>query len=253
MNVLRIVALAALAAPAFTFAEPELKGSPAELSGYLTTVPGTVTITGDAEEKVQADRALVTLKVATEERSLEDALENNDKARAELTKKLIEKGIAEDRIKALSFSSTPQQGFFTDKVKKYKIENFVKVTVTGDQEFRAVAKLVDDLDEVDLGNIEFEHSQKDELQQKVLAKACDEATALKAIYEKHLGVKLTPKRFWPTAVPVPRAARPPIQAAAFAKMDTLDLTSGAESSAPAFLSELEFRAEVVVEYTVTTE
>ena len=250
MKTYLVVAALLLTARA-ALAEPELKGSPSELTGYLNTVPGTITITGDAEEKVQADRALVTLKVATEDNSLEDALEKNDKARAELTKKLIEKGIAEDRIKALSFSSTPQEGFFSDKVKKYKIENFVKVTVTGDQEFRAVAKLVDDLDEVDLGDIEFEHSQKDELQQKVLAKACDEATALKAIYEKHLGVKLTPKRFWQNVAPVPRLARPAAQAAAFAKFDSQDLALGAESSAPAFLSELEFNASVIVEYTVT--
>ena len=244
-----IVAALLLGCPA-AFAEPEIKGSPSELTGYLNTVPGTMTITGDAEEKVQADRALVTLKVATEEKSLEDALEENDKARAELTKKLIEKGISEDRIKALSFSSTPQQGFFSDKVKKYKIENFVKVTVTGDQEFRAVAKLVDDLDEVDLGDIEFEHSQKDELEQKVLAKACDEAVALKGIYEKHLGVKLTTKRFWQNVAPAPRMARPAMQAAGIAKFDSLDMATGAESSAPAFLSELVFRAAVVVEYTI---
>ena len=172
MNTKLIVAAILLTCPA-AFAEPELKGTPAELTGYLNTVPGTVTISGDAEEKVQADKAIVNLKVATDDRSLEDALKQNDEARAELTKKLVEKGIPEDRIKALSFSSTPKEGFFTDKVKSYKIENFVKVTVTGDQEFRAVAKVVDDLKEVDLGEIVFEHSQKDALEQKVLAKACD--------------------------------------------------------------------------------
>lgn len=43
-------------------AEPELKGSPAELTAYLATLPKTVSITGESELKAAADRAIVSFK-----------------------------------------------------------------------------------------------------------------------------------------------------------------------------------------------
>jgi len=58
-------------------AEPELKGSPTELALYLAGLPKTVAVTGESEVKVQADRAVVSLKVTTENRSLQDALRLN--------------------------------------------------------------------------------------------------------------------------------------------------------------------------------
>src|SRR5690242_12996660 len=53
-------------------AEPELKGTPSELGNYLNTIPKTVLVTGEAEVKVPADRALVTLRVRTENHSLQE-------------------------------------------------------------------------------------------------------------------------------------------------------------------------------------
>src|ERR1043166_4872701 len=48
-------------------AEPELKGTPSELSRYLQDVPireaKTVSIAGEADLRVSADQAVVTLKV----------------------------------------------------------------------------------------------------------------------------------------------------------------------------------------------
>ena len=63
--------LASLARPAF--AEPELKGLPGELTEYLKGVPKTVTVTGESEVKVEADKATASLRVQTENKSFQEA------------------------------------------------------------------------------------------------------------------------------------------------------------------------------------
>src|SRR5262245_26656056 len=47
-------------------AEPELKGSPAELAAYLASVHRPVVIVADGEANAQADKATITLRVVTE-------------------------------------------------------------------------------------------------------------------------------------------------------------------------------------------
>jgi uncharacterized protein YggE len=63
-----LVALTVLLVPR-SRAEPEIKGSPTELTRYLSLS----TVTGEGEVKVPADRAIITLKVTTDSRSLADA------------------------------------------------------------------------------------------------------------------------------------------------------------------------------------
>src|SRR5437016_3661199 len=56
------------------FADTEIKGTPTELSNYLTGIPKNVVITGEAEVRVSADKAIVSLKVSTESKALHDTL-----------------------------------------------------------------------------------------------------------------------------------------------------------------------------------
>lgn len=44
------------------FAEPELKGNPAELSTYLTDVPKVIALEGQGEISIEADEAVVVIK-----------------------------------------------------------------------------------------------------------------------------------------------------------------------------------------------
>ena len=53
-----IIFLAVLTVVVPVFAEPEIKGSPSELAGYLAGVPKYVTISGKSELKVQIGDAL---------------------------------------------------------------------------------------------------------------------------------------------------------------------------------------------------
>ena len=65
-------------------AEPELRGSPYELEKFLSGVPKMVSITGESEIKLPADRAVVMLEISTESKYLQDALKSNQVVRAKL-------------------------------------------------------------------------------------------------------------------------------------------------------------------------
>src|SRR6266516_5249588 len=62
-------------------AEPELRGTPAELTAYLAGLPKMVSVTGESEVKLPADRAVITLKISTESKSLQEALRLNQEMR----------------------------------------------------------------------------------------------------------------------------------------------------------------------------
>src|SRR6476646_6204814 len=97
------------------FAEPELRGSPSELANYLKDIPKTVSVQGSAELKVQADQAVMSLSVRTEEKQLAMALRKNQSLRADIIASLSQHGIKGDQIKASQFSQTPKYGMFGDK------------------------------------------------------------------------------------------------------------------------------------------
>jgi len=177
------------------FAEPELKGSPSELSDYLASIGNYVTLSGESEVKVQADRAIVSIRVVTEDRSLHKALKSNQDLRTTIFGTLEKGGISADRISASRFSSTPQYGLFGKKPASYKVENLVKITIKDEKEFQEVSKVVDSFKEVDYEGVGFERSDKDELKRKAIERACDAVIKKKEIYENKLGVKLIPKKF----------------------------------------------------------
>jgi uncharacterized protein YggE len=176
-------------------ADPELKGSPAELAALLAGLPKIVSVAGEAEVKVSADRASVTLKVTTESKSLQETLRLNQDVRAKMIALLKERGIDVEKVQSSKFSSTPKHWVFSDKAKSYRIENLVKVSVQDEKEFSAAAQLVDKFPEVQYVGVEFEHSDKEGLKKKALAQALDNASDRKRVFEERLGVKLSPKSF----------------------------------------------------------
>jgi hypothetical protein len=237
-------------------AEPELKGSPAELAAYLAGLSKNVNVAGEAEMKVPADRASVMLKVTTESKSLQEALRANQEVRARMITALKERGIPAEKIQSARFSSTPKHWVFSDKAKSYRIENQVKVTVMEDKEFSAVAQLVDRFPELQFVGIEFEHSDKEGLKKKALAQALDNATERKRVFEERLGIKLQPKSFSQSAVTMQSPGRPRAYDMA-SRYSSAKLPSSAEAAgvevteeAGSVFGELVFNAAVTVEYAV---
>lgn len=238
-----------LAAP--LFGAMQLEGTPHELSNYLSDIPETVAITGSAEKKISADRAVVHLKVTTEDKSMNDALAENLAIRKTITKQLLAAGFPEERIQAAQFSSTPESGLFTDKIRSYKVENSMKATATTEAEFSAIAALIDAHKEVSYGKTEFELSNKKEIERTILAEACRDAAAKKKMYQTELSVLLTPVRFHDGHIalqqPRQKSARAMTEKMSFSTMDTLSIAP------PAQFDELQFNATVTVEYRLTAQ
>jgi len=190
---LYLIASAIAFTSATAIAEPEIKGSPSELKTYLSGLPGTVQILGEGEIKATADRAIISLRIDNENKSLAEAIKLNQTTRTKLAAFLKEQGIGVDRIQPAPFSSTQKTKVFSDKVKSHKVSTLIKITTHNEQEFQAVTKSVDQFDEVTYVQAEFEHSDKDTLKTRASEKACDDAERQKRAYEEKLAVKLVAK------------------------------------------------------------
>ena len=175
-------------------AEVELKGSPTELAAYLTGLPRTVSVTGEGEIKAQADRAVITLRVSTEKKSLAEALRANEEVRSRLADFLKEHRVGLDQIRTSRFSSTPKYSAFSEKAKSHRVDNVIKVTARDEREFQTIAGATDKFAEVGYVEAEFEHSDKESLKAKAITQACDNANRRKKVFEEKLGLKLTPRR-----------------------------------------------------------
>jgi len=172
-------------------AEPELKGSPNELRGFLHPTGNLVTITENAEEKAYSDIAVVSVLVTTEGKLLSDALAANTQLRKGLTESLINGNIQADNINSSKFSSSPQYGWFGKKPSSYKVINRLSIKLFDEKQLELVAKIADQHLEVELSDTEFEHSDKELLKEKVQKLALEKINKKKVLYESGLGVKLS--------------------------------------------------------------
>lgn len=252
MFLYRSVSIAALLfTSSLLFAATELSGTPQELAAYLQEIPETVSIAGNAEKKLPADQAIIHLKVTTEEKSMTEALDKNRAMRRDITSSLLAAGLSADRIEAAQFSSTPESGFFTDKIKRYKVENSLKATVTNEAEFRAVAELIDTRDEVTYEKTEFELADRKAAERLLLAEACRDAAAKKGIYETELQIKLTPVRFHDGRIIL---NKPRLRMDRAVKTLSFSGEAAAASAPPPVqFDEIELNASVTVEYRLTPQ
>jgi uncharacterized protein len=232
-------------------AEPEIKGTAPELAQFISSVPKIAMVAGEAEVRVPANRAVLSLKVVTENRSLQEALRANADLRGKLAESLKKQGIAADRIQASKFSSTPKFGIFGEKAKSYRVENIMRISVQDETEFQKATGAVDTWAEVQYDGVEFEYSDREAQKQNAIAKACDNAGERKKIYEDKFGLKLTPARFSEGEV-AQRNAGP----ANYAVSRGRDYSGGsssdssAASEAVSSFGELVYTAKVTVEYSV---
>jgi uncharacterized protein YggE len=173
----------------------ELKGTPADLAMLLTNAPRFAQVTGEAELKVPADRAVLTVRITTSARELGAALRANQQVRTKFIGILSGQGIPADQVKASKFSSTEKYSVFSDKVKSHRVNNLLKVTAKSEKEFQIVADAIDNLSEATYLGADFERSDKEEMKAKAIGAACDNANQRKQVFEEKLGLKLTVRRF----------------------------------------------------------
>lgn len=179
------------------FAEPQIQGTANELARFFKSEPkpNTVAIIGEAKILVPAHRAVLSLNIASENKSLAEAFRANTVLRGKLADYLKSQGLPEDRILVAKFSSTPQSGTFSSKVKSYRIENEVRISIQDDKELQCAVSVMDKWPEVQYAGLDFSYADKESLKKSVMAKACDNANEKKLIYEEKFGLKLVPVSF----------------------------------------------------------
>lgn len=256
MKTLLLLALTALISLVDLRAEVQLQGSPEELAAALANAPRLATVTGSAEVRTNANRARIDLLVTTENRSLDLALAENARVREQLIRSLTGTGIGPHQIENSDFASDQRRALFSDKVKSYRIENHVIVSVSDGKQFRALAQRLDALPEAVVQNIEFDHTENKALQRLAVERALADAGAQKAVYEQALGVKLTVRTFTEGAfvsLPEPgvQGGSAPGSSFEFGKRSPKHLAPMSASSEPSFVfGQLIFRAAVTVQYAV---
>jgi uncharacterized protein YggE len=234
-------------------AEPEIKGTATELAQFINGVPKTVAVAGEAEVRVPAHRAVLSLKVVTENKSLQEALRMNLELRGKVADYLKSQGIPAERFQASKFSSTPQFGIFGEKAKSYRVENVMRVSVQDEKEFQNAAGAVDKWAEVQFDGVEFEYADKELQKQNAIAKACDNANDRKKIYEEKFGLNLVPVRFGQGEV-MQRNAVPAnyglSRGEAYGVSPLSASTSDVAEESVSSFGELVYTATVMVEYSV---
>jgi uncharacterized protein YggE len=225
-----------------TIAEPSLKGTPQELQTLLLEQRKLVHISGYGEVKTNADRAVVSLMVKTNDSQLRTALEQNQRIREAIRKKLLAKGMSDSAIQFSRFSNTPNYGFFGDKPSSYDISNEVKITISRESSLNEIAGIVDSQDEVYFVGSNIEHSLQEQSKQQALAKALKNAMAKKDLYEVQLGLKLQAiKVSEQVAGPAPIVLREKVRKQAYA-------SSMGVTEAQHQFGEMTYRATVDVEF-----
>lgn len=190
-----IVVLCFALLPVCVQAEPEMKGTPDELTRYLSSLPKEVTLSGESTLEVQDESGIVTIGIKTESPQLENSLLSNQQLRNKIITQLGSSGIPQDRIKGTKFSSTPEYGFLGKKPNNYIVENILKITVENENELQKVAGIVDNYKDVYYQGIELKEKNRDGIKSQLLNMALANAKQKQKIYEKELGVILKPINF----------------------------------------------------------
>ena len=234
------------------FAEPELKGSPAELAAHLSALPlinppNTVTLTGQASSSIYADAGRVTLSVLTRHERFQDALQANYEIRRQLISALTKAGIAQEHIQESHLSSTPQYGFFGDTPKHYSIENAMRIEVFHENELQQVAQRVDRFPEVQYRELEFIYPEKATRTRELLASALEDVQLKKQLYEQQLGVSLKLKTFSDGQV----LEHSPFTGLEQRKLSWGEYSRSSEGDAPILtFGEILLESSVTVEYSI---
>jgi uncharacterized protein YggE len=193
--VLASAALAvALAAPPAQ-ADPELRGTPAELSRYLKREPRQVVLQGHARQVVQSDIARVKIVVKTTGKDLPAALRANATRREAFVAALVAAGIDAKKVSAEKFSTSPQYGWFGKTPSSYEVSNRLTVSVADDRQLQAVSEAAAQSTETTFDGASFELSKEDEIQEGVRRQAFEDALSRRRFYEEKLGATLKPVAF----------------------------------------------------------
>lgn len=246
------LAILLLLFPAAAFSAPELKGSPEELRKYLLEERSTIVVSGSGEEKIKADTVIVSLIVKTKEDKFQSALDKNIKIRKDAKSKMIAGGIPEEKVEIAKYSSTPAYGWLGDKPSSYEISNEMKITIDKEEQLLLIADIVDSVKEVYFYKTDLKHTKKQVSKAKALEKSLDEVNSKKQLYERSLGVTLSPVRIIEQTVneviPVVYQAPRKALTSGSSSLSSMSMGESGSGEGSAGFGEIIYKAETQVEF-----
>lgn len=190
-----IIALPIYALAQCVYAEPELKGSPEELIGFLHPKKNIVSISDTATKRSYSDEAIISLIVTTESKLLSDALKQNESVRSKLLNQLLASGLSTQQIQNSKFSSNPQYGWFGKTPESHKVVNRISITIHKEKQLQNIATTADTMKQVELKGIEFKNTKEEALKTELKDVALAKIMKSKAQYEQSLNLKLKARGF----------------------------------------------------------
>ena len=229
----------------------ELSGTPEELRRYLRAEVRTVTIQEQATEFAYSDTAKITLMFSTEAKELAEAMRLNNELRDSVIDRLVASGISADKINSSKYSASPQFGWFGDKPNKYEVVNNIVITVEAEDKFRLVAEMADGNEDIQFTGAKFEHSKKDEVEEKVRDKALQSVMKSRRYFEKELGLELTPVQFHFSDVfaQQPKRDFAMVEEMSLAAQKAPSMRLASPARAPSY-DEIEYRVSVSVTFEI---
>ncbi len=172
-----------------------ITGAPDMADAHETDHAGTIVISASGSVVAVPDMAMISTGVVSEAETARDALDDNTRAMVEIIRSLRDAGIKGRDIQTTNFSVQPRYGRRTrdgkpPEIDGYRVVNSVRIRV------RNIKRLGDILDVVvsdgsnQIGNIQFDVSNAEELRDEARANAVEEATRKARIYAEAAGVAL---------------------------------------------------------------
>jgi uncharacterized protein YggE len=183
--------LAAIALLPLGAAEPELTGTPTQLKDYLSDVAQVITLTGQEDLQVNADRVIFTLSIATEAETLDGALKALREKKDSVVKGLKAKGVAPEKILTMNLPVVPLYRVATaDKSERFKAATYVRVCVDNDKDFEVASDFINAAKEVVYEGMTYELVDETGPKVKALETICADIDRRKQVYEAKFGVLL---------------------------------------------------------------
>lgn len=178
------------------YAEPEIKGKPAEVARYLNGVPAQTEIAVLSEKTVTADKATVHFVLTGSEDTIREAIDEVSSLQKKITRKLGDKGVSENAISGKAYSTLPEYSFYSKKPTSYTVKKTVSVSISSEEELiKTLAVFEEFSDTTRFLRLTFDFTNEEKLEAELLEENLKKIAVKKAIYEKSLEVKLRVKTF----------------------------------------------------------
>lgn len=150
-----------------------------------------VEFTVRVEKEVEADLAVVKLTLNREESTLSQATESCAKAVGNVKAALKKAGVDTGAVRTRVVSSLPRFGFFSGKVKSYRVEGQVEARIKDIKRLPDILSSLNGLDkDLVIQDLSFKCADEDSLRAVLVKEAAPRAEVLKKAYENAFIVKL---------------------------------------------------------------